>query len=543
MILSLTLALAGLVAHAAQEPAPVESVDALVARARELVEERRAEEAWPLFERAFEQSGGTFEARVWLLRGRIARGHLGLAFDEIDALAAAGERGPALDYLYGMALHARAKQHIEDQVEGGLIELNFGDAQRFLAAATAAEPERFGDAHLALAESAWFRQDNATARASAERALARRPKGFDEAFLLGRIAFSQYVVDKAEPERAAAADAHWQAALDAFARAVENAGRPTDALRWNELAQAHLQSAHALVWKDRRAEAAASFARALAADPSVVNCRELWTHLAPDQVLDCLKAGAAGFTELHGAESDQDATLLWWLGWAHFARGEHAEAEAAFLRAIQKFPAFADARWYIGLARYHRQDFDGAIAAMAAGFDRGADQVAGAARTDARANLAILDFLVARCQAAEPPKHLEAAALSELQLALEPTTARHASNVGLFLYLAGRALDATTDEAARLRRTELFERAFAAYERALELAPDDPGTLNDSGVVLQYGLERDLPLARARYERALERAALELARTDLARPERARLEQVVRDARANLAELERAGGR
>ena len=47
---------------------------------------------------------------------------------------------------------------------------------------------------------------------------------------------------------------------------------------------------------------------------------------------------------------------------------------------------------------------------------------------------------------------------------------------------------------------ELWERILAAYERALELEPQNPNYLNDTAVVLHYYLIRDLDRARALYE-------------------------------------------
>jgi hypothetical protein len=77
----------------------------------------------------------------------------------------------------------------------------------------------------------------------------------------------------------------------------------------------------------------------------------------------------------------------------------------------------------------------------------------------------------------------------------------------------------------------LWERSYAAYEKAVRLSPDDVRIVNDCGLMLLYHLDRDLPRARELFERAIAMPAT----TDHATRER--VEEAVGDAYQNIAVL------
>ena len=148
-----------------------------------------------------------------------------------------------------------------------------------------------------------------------------------------------------------------------------------------------------------------------------------------------------------------------------------------------------------------------------------------------------IDHLISNCYAREA--WTEAAALAELCAEAEDRNPRHWNNLGLFLrYQADEAKKDETLLPAVM--TALAERSLEAYERALELAPDDPGLVNDTAVLLHYYLDRDLERAGEMYLRAAELARAKLSAEELPEDERASLEKVVADATANTAAL--AGG-
>jgi tetratricopeptide (TPR) repeat protein len=87
------------------------------------------------------------------------------------------------------------------------------------------------------------------------------------------------------------------------------------------------------------------------------------------------------------------------------------------------------------------------------------------------------------------------------------------------------------------RDTQQFEDSFKAYSRALELAPDEAGLLNDGAVILHYYLHRDYEKAQEMYERAIELATEELKDKKLADDRKAEMEKAKKEATDNLAKL------
>ncbi|RMH02104.1 MAG: hypothetical protein D6702_09590 [Planctomycetota bacterium] len=87
---------------------------------------------------------------------------------------------------------------------------------------------------------------------------------------------------------------------------------------------------------------------------------------------------------------------------------------------------------------------------------------------------------------------------------------------------------------------ELFEESWAAYTRAVELAPDDPNIVNDRALIAVYYLDHDLDLAESELHRAIELGTRALAGIDReADPEAwQRVDMAIGDAWENLAYLD-----
>jgi tetratricopeptide (TPR) repeat protein len=92
-------------------------------------------------------------------------------------------------------------------------------------------------------------------------------------------------------------------------------------------------------------------------------------------------------------------------------------------------------------------------------------------------------------------------------------------------------------EAMLVRAKAEMERSRDAYERALELAPDDVVVLNDSALIYVYYLHTNLELAEQRLLRAIERGEALLADPDLPQEERDVLTVPYGDAHENLGVL------
>ena len=516
-----------------------QSVDQLLKDGRARLDEGKLPEALSLFEAA-EKLDPTIKTRQWVLRTWIAQARVNDALDQIDALAKHGAQGPAVDYLYGMAFAQKAKGYIAEGVSGGIVAMAFTDAVEFLKSATKAEPELYGDAFLPLAESAWYSQDLETARAAAEKAVAARPKDGDAAAMLGRVAFSQYASLREDKQRAPDAEAAWTAARDAFTRAAELYGATPDAASRAKGADASMQIGWLHVWKAQGDEATQRFGTAIGLDPAAVDFGRLRESLTGEQFVTALEEGGKLYETVHGKDTTGDALLQWWLGYGRYGVKRYEESEAAFTRAVTKWPAFTNSWYYIALSRYFRQDYDGTIAALRTHYGLSADDAVASIRSNEEENLRILDYLIG--MKASKAANLDAAFLSELETLVVPDRAAYWNNLGLFLRDEAEARQQrqrSMSPEEHKQVMDLHERAYSAYRKALELAPEDPNYLNDAAVMLHYNLDRDLDQARAWYVKAAERATAELARKDLPSDLRTLRQTALTDATNNLAKLDK----
>jgi TPR repeat protein len=108
----------------------------------------------------------------------------------------------------------------------------------------------------------------------------------------------------------------------------------------------------------------------------------------------------------------------------------------------------------------------------------------------------------------------------------------------LFRRDAGEQKNRSKKAEDKAEAKQLWEDAYTAYAKALELAPQDPNYLNDIAVMLHYYLNRDLEQALAWYKEAAVQAEKELARTDLSKELRDIRAIAKRDANNNMKKLE-----
>jgi Tfp pilus assembly protein PilF len=536
---SRTLAAAFLVAFLAGS-APAARADAvgdLIEQGRKALEEKRLPEAERLFAEAAQKDGNTLRTKTWVIRAWMQDGRINDALNAIDALEREGAKGAAIDYLYGMAFALKARGYIEGNVGGAAIQMSLEDAVQFLERAVKADPELARDAFLPLAESAWYGQKLDVARPAAEKAVARAPKDPDAQFVLGRIALAQFSAAKDVEERKAEADASWETARQAFAQAADLLGSPSDPAGIDKLARVKVDLGHTYAWKEKLEEAQREYASAISWKPSIVDMQQVRTLLGGERFLGALET-AAGAVEGHlGADSPEIATVQWWLGWSRYEQKQYEKADAAFSAAVAKWPGYVNSWFYIMLSRYHRRDYEGAVAALRRHFADDPADLTAAIGASAETNLRIIDFLVGWLAQKERPE--EAAIVSEIQAAVEPKTTRFWNNAGLFWRDAGDAARKTDRPNAAEEATAFFEKSWKAYGQALEIEPENPALLNDAAVILHYCLDREPEKAKAMYTKAAERAAIELERKDLAPDVRALYETALRDSKNNLEKLAR----
>ena len=385
---------AATVAPTAAATAAPDEVSLLIEQGRQALEAKRIAEAQRFFEEAAAKDGSTLRTKTWLIRASMEDGHINDALDAIDALDRAGAKGPAMDYLYGMAFALKARGYIAEQTGGSAVQMALEDAVTFLDRAVKADPLLARDAWLPLAEAAWNGGKLEVGRPAAEKAVARAPGDPDAHFMLGRIALAQYTASKDLADSAEQAEKSWETARAAFAKAAELLGRPEDPDRTDKLARIRVDLGHAYVWKEKLDEAQREYGEAISWKPSVVDLARVRTLLGSERFRATMETAASSIAGHLGAEAPEIATVQWWLGWARYEQKDYEKADEAFSVAVAKWPGYANSWFYIMLSRYHRRDYEGAVAALRRHFDEDPADLVASIGESAETNMRIVDFLV-----------------------------------------------------------------------------------------------------------------------------------------------------
>ncbi len=523
---------------ATQDEAPQQTAAELIASGRTLFDAGKNVEAEALFTRAVAAEPQNFDARFWQIRSWIALERVNDSLNATDELAGEGQEGPAMDYLYGMAFHAKATGYLATGVDGGSIAMSFGDATKFLMNATTADAERFGDAFFPLAESAWHSQNLEVALAAIEKATAREPKNAAARFLQGRVLMSRYTTAKGDGTSEAEIAALLDAGLAAFVETTKLLGKPKEAATISMKAQAYVQTAFCHAWKQSHAELVTAASNALGWNPGDVDFGWVQSQMTDNkEFIACLTEGGKQYAKRYGDKDQGDATLRWWLGYAHFTEQQYKDAEREFTSAVTKYPVYVNCWYYIALSRYHERDYDGAIQSFATHWERAPENAIESLAANKGDNLAILDYLVGQC--AKSGRNLEAGVLSELQAETAQNVDRYWNNVGLFYRDGGEALARSGKPALRDSAMDYYEKSWAGYQRAIGCDPENPAYLNDGAVLLHYYLDRDLEKAVEMYKLAESNATRLLEDESLSKDKRDLFRIALRDSVNNRKLLEK----
>jgi tetratricopeptide (TPR) repeat protein len=423
-----------------------ESADARIEKGRGLLAQGKVAEAQIEFDAAAAAEPGV-KTSVWVTRGWIA----GLRFDDallaIDELKAKKASAGLVDYLYGMAFLGQAKNAVATGATGQYTQSQFEDALRSLKKAVNADAARFADAWLALAEAAWYSQDLEAGREAADKALAFDRSNPEAQVIQGRVHFSAYVAE----QDAAAKDKLWNSTYAAFEKAIVLLGTPDMLARQSLLADVHVQMGYLKGWKEDKVGAGASFANALAWDPSRIDFPKAYALLGSVGFLAMCEEGSARFTARAGESDARNATASWWRGFAQFENAKWAECEASFRNAVRLWPAFVNSWYYVYRAAFSQQRYAEAIEGLVKFRQLDAEGLVQTIAGDLDRNRSVLNGLIAWCVDPEKQKgalrNEDAAMICALFTQLEPGEARHWNNLGLFVRDQGCAAHEAWSEA------------------------------------------------------------------------------------------------
>ena len=541
---------AGLGAQTDATAATPEDAAALVRAGREHLDAGRWVDAREAFVSALRLAPSPAH-QLWVWRADVGLGQHDRVLGEASSKRRAGERGPEIDFAVGMALLAKCELQIAEGSSGQVGMLLDDAVGRLKDAMDATDGAGdFQDGFLLLARAAHLSGNPEETLLAARRAEERMPNAVEPRVLRGKGALAQ-VRAREDAGDAEAAKALIEEAVAAFRSAIDLLGAAKAPAEQTMAAETLVQLGYAHEFAKAPKLADEAYVRALAHAPDAVDLGALHGVLGAERFLSVMERGAVEFQKRNGARDPRDATLQWWLGWANLTSDESKRmpaAEAAFLAAVEKWPAYVNSWYYLFRVRYNLENWLGAKEALERYSQLAEEGLIDTLRRGGELEFARVEFLVARFSSAGPERFPDAAWVSEFlaRATLPEATedvARHWNNAGLFWRDAGdtrggRNAKVRADAERYAPIAEMYERSWKAYSKALEVEPENPAFLNDGAVLLHYNLERDYELALEMYASATVQAEKLLADKGLSAELRRIYELALRDSVNNRKLLE-----
>lgn len=457
----------------------------------------------------------------------------------------------------------------------------FEDAKR--AFLSAAEGGQVNAAWFGAARASWMQFYEASDPERLEQALEYVQKGmqgrgdarpyemyFEESpqRTEGEITFFAFTQAKGGVLTESRAPELFDAARDALEAEI---GRdPTASWGWNELANLYL-------WNEQRADARTTIASALALNPNDESLHTTQVRLAEE---DGTWAEVIRVYEPFVAEHDGSAIAHWFLGKAYYDLAletlvrDRNDQSAGFMaaekhlrRTRQLEPSYAEnckgyeviSRDGLGWSHYNAGRLDEAAAAWWSMEELFKGGLRWEVKGQLFSGLDSLAFVVAahnaewekglpgpdRIPFRDAFPHLrKAAKIAARAFAYDENDLSRANNAGYFnrdfgVQLERLGVSNLGDDEERaaqlfLESNAAMEISLAAYKVAAKLAPDDCRTVNDTGLILAYYLQRDLERAEQYFRDAIGAGLLELKQTDLDAERRSATFVAIGDAYQNL---------
>jgi tetratricopeptide (TPR) repeat protein len=471
----------------------------------------------------------------WIVRAGDDLGRAGRIEEALDLLAQARKQFP--DALAIPTMLARSYALMADslRMRSGRdvsVQFYYEDAVRTADEVLSIDPASI-DALVVRASSLLELGRAEEATVAARTAVAKDPAKYSTQALLGRILFERFLSLRRTLDAGQAADpAAAKAELEAHKKEAEVAFRAAAALdptRGYPIASLGDIAA----WSGDTKTALGHYRDALAADPfAKVNHGWVRTAYTIAERESLYAEAVARYRALDRANPKGTATLTWYLGQIAFDRASEKDVDAKqrteffksaaeqFESTIEALPDYVDTLWWIVQARYWQGDVPAATRAATAFSAKAPRRFADMIRDD-EATLAILAGMAA--------SEYEAGRLAASR------------DLNQVIAYARDTADDWNNYAFLCRETRAYAESLIGYERALEKEPQSPQLLNDAAVILHYHLANEKNLARAKemYEQALVHAKTQLESGELKGDARQRVVIAQRDARNNLAALNR----